>query len=221
MSGRGNSISNPSMSEKNPHIEPTLTPSGSLAPAYFHTLYAEQDDPWEFEKSPYEAAKYKATLAALPRAHYHQALEIGCSIGVLTEKLAPRCQRLLALDVSEAAISQARTRCREFSQVRFEQRHLPQEFPLAERFDLILLSEVGYYFSITDLSVLRARIAATLAPHGHLLLVHFTGPTNYPLTADAVHDFFLAWEGIGWSSLHQARAEGYRLDLVEAKSKES
>jgi SAM-dependent methyltransferase len=198
-------------------IAPTLSATGSLAPAYFDRLYAQRADPWDFETSPYEAAKYAATLAALPRPRYAHALELGCSIGVLTRALAPRCERLLATDVSEAALAYARARCADRPQVIFERGDVSAEFPPG-RFDLILVSEVGYYFSPPDLERLRGQIAAGLAPRGHLLLVHYTGETNYPLSADTVHDTFLAWEGRTWSRVRAYRGD-YRLDLLEKVEK--
>ena len=202
------------MSDQTPQIEPTLSATGSLAPKYFERLYAARPDPWDFETSGYEAAKYTATLAALPRAEYAHGLELGCSIGVLTEQLALRCHRLLAIDVSETALAQARTRCRDLAQIQFERCDLGQDFPKGS-FDLILVSEVAYYFSMADLEALRARIDAALLPGGHLLLVHYTGATNYPLSADAVHEIFREWLGSAWRSLREAREDGYRLDLLE------
>ncbi len=202
------------MANQTPRIEPKLSATGSLAPEYFDRLYALNADPWDFEASPYEAAKYAASLAALPRPRYANALELGCSIGVLTRLLAPRCERLLATDVSEAALAQARVRCADLPQVTFERRDLTAEFPNG-RFDLILVSEVGYYFSPPDLESLRAQIATALTPRGHLLLVHYTGETNYPLTADTVHEIFLAAPGRTWLRLKGNRGDSYRLDLLE------
>src|SRR6478609_8966907 len=75
------------ISRRNPKEPPMST---SLPPDYFERVYREADDPWRFASSPYEAAKYAATLAAVPRARYRNAFEIGCSIGVLTERLAGR-----------------------------------------------------------------------------------------------------------------------------------
>jgi len=37
----------------------------SLNADYFKDVYDAQDDPWNFETSPYEAEKYQATIAAL------------------------------------------------------------------------------------------------------------------------------------------------------------
>jgi len=200
------------MSEETPHIEPTWSATGSLRPEYFDSLYAANGDPWAFASSPYEAVKYAATLAALPQTRYDDALELGCSIGVLTQQLAPRCARLLATDIAEAALSRARSRCADLPQITFERRDLTTEFPLG-RFDLILVSEVGYYLSQADLDWLRTRIASALAPGGDVVLVHYTGVTNYPLSADAVHETFLAWEGADWISVAAQRTESYRLDV--------
>jgi SAM-dependent methyltransferase len=189
----------------------------ALEPAYFERVYAESDDPWGFATRPYEAAKYQATLDALPRNRYRSAFEIGCSIGVLTERLAARCDRLLAVDVAEKALAQARARCRHLPHVRFERMVVPTAFP-SEHFDLILVSEVGYYWGWQNLAVAQRRIIEHLEPGGHLLLVHWTPfVDDYPLTGDEVHEAFLAGAsaGNGLRHLVGSRRETYRLDLFE------
>ena len=75
--------------------------SNSLPPSYFDKLYSENPDPWKFETSVYEANKYAATIAALPKERYRAAFEIGGSIGVLTEKLQERCDSLLSQLMSQ------------------------------------------------------------------------------------------------------------------------
>ena len=62
----------------------------TLPLAHFEDLYRRSADPWGFASSGYEAAKYAATLAALPRDRYARGLEVGCSIGVFTAALAGR-----------------------------------------------------------------------------------------------------------------------------------
>jgi hypothetical protein len=73
-----------------------MTSKPSLQPDYFDAIYQRDPDPWQFATSEYEAGKYRATLAALPRKHYRNGFEVGCSIGVLTRMLAERCDDLLA-----------------------------------------------------------------------------------------------------------------------------
>lgn len=191
----------------------------SLDPAYFDRVYQANADPWSFDSSPYERDKYAATMAALPNERYESAFEIGCSIGVLTQLLAGRCDQLLSVDASELPLQKARTRLADAPNVTLRQMNVPTEFPDAS-FDLIMLSEVGYYWAMPDLTRARQRIIDRLQPGGHLLLVHWTPEVHdYPLTGDQVHEFFLErtqTDGPLQHLLHQ-RQETYRLDLFERK----
>lgn len=191
----------------------------SLPPQFFDDLYRKSDDPWAFETSEYERAKYARTVAALPRSYYDNAFEIGCSIGVLTEQLAPRCAQLLATDVAAAPLEKARTRCAALPQVTFRQAALPQDFPTDRApFDLIVASEVLYFLVGEDFTRALDLLVNSLTPGGHLLLVHWTPVVQeFPQTGDAVHNAVLARAGTGQPlrHLHSERAETYRLDLLE------
>jgi SAM-dependent methyltransferase len=201
----------------------------SLPPSYFERIYADDPDPWSFATNEYEQSKYDVTLAELPRARYRSAFEIGCSIGVLTEQLAARCDAVLAVDVADRALAQARSRCAHLSHVRCERLRVPKAFPDA-RFDLIVVSEVGYYWSHEDLRRARDLIVEHLEPGGHLMLVHFTNEVeDYPISGDAVHEAFLERADEGADATPDAalrhlrgrrerRGErGYRLDLFERR----
>ena len=190
----------------------------SLPTQYFDKIYQSNEDPWNFEHSDYEREKYAATLAALPRPMYDHAFEIGCSIGVLTQQLATRCRQLLSVDGSEAPLRKAQARLHDQPHVQFEQMKVPDTFP-DDQFNLILLSEVGYYWSRADLAKAQQRIGDALLPGAHLLLVHWTPYVeDYPLTGDEVHEAFTAWaDSRSLPHLHHQRAEQYRLDLWEAR----
>jgi SAM-dependent methyltransferase len=189
--------------------------SNSLPPSYFDQLYTADPDPWKFETSEYEAKKYAATIAALNQHTYVSALEIGGSIGVLTEKLASKCDSLLSIDVSQIAQNRAIKRCQKLSQVRFEIMFVPQQFP-DEMFDLILVSEVGYYWGWEDMQKSQQLILQHLKPGGHLLLVHWTlYARDYPLSGDEVHESFLKLTPHQLQHLKAQWEEEYRLDLFE------
>ena len=185
----------------------------TLKPDYFDMVYAANADPWGFETSDYEKGKYADTLRSLPRLFYKNVFEIGCSLGVLTAQLAPRCGHLLAVDGSEAPLVRAREHCRGLQNVQIEQMQVPDRFPDGV-FDLILISEVGYYWSPDDFKEAQAAILAHLEPAGQLMLVHWTPPVHdYPLTGDEVHDAFLRLDELKLLSGH--REETYRLDVLE------
>ncbi|GJD21067.1 hypothetical protein RIVM261_060230 [Rivularia sp. IAM M-261] len=197
-----------------PH-KPEQVQKNSLPPSYFETLYTTNPDPWKFETSEYEAKKYTNTINALAKPRYRSALEIGGSIGILTEKLAPYCDSLLSVEVSKIAQEQARTRCKKLPQVRFELMRIPEQFP-QETFDLVLISEVGYYWCREDLQKAQTAILENLTKGGHLLLVHWTEyARDYPLNGNEVHDSFLELAPTQLKHLKSQREEQYRLDLFE------
>jgi len=184
----------------------------AIEPAYFEALYAADPDPWRFASSAYEKEKYAATLAALPPRRFADALEVGCSIGILTAQLAPRCDRLLALDVAKSALAQARARC---PAVRFERRRIPQAWPPG-RFDLILLSEMLYYLDAAGISETAARAANALQLGGCALMVHYLGETDYPVTGDQAAELFVhAAAQFGLSPGFALRTPGYRIDRLD------
>ncbi len=185
----------------------------SLSPAYFDEVYRNSTDPWSFETSSYEAAKYADTLASLPHPRFRTALEVGCSIGVLTEQLAEHCDALLSVDVSDRALATARKRLAGNPHVRLEQLQIPREMPDGD-FNLILISEVAYYWQRDELD----RAATLLAERQHtgdiLVLVHLTELVpDYPLTGDQVHEAWLARPE--WRVLRAERRERYRLEVLE------
>ena len=188
-------------------------PKSTLPPSYFEDMYRQDPDPWNFETSDYEALKYQTTIDSLPKARYANALEVGGSIGVLTALLAPHCDSLLSIDVSQTAQQKAIARCKDLRKVRFKIASVPQDYP-DEMFDLILLSEVGYYLSWDDLKKTQQLTLEHLQVGGHLLLVHWTlYAKDYPLTGDEVHDSFLQLDRL--KHLEGLRKERYRLNLFE------
>ncbi len=110
-------------------------------------------------------------LACLPRERYRRCYEPGCSIGELTKALAPRCQELLAVDCATAAVRRAREATRGLGHVRVERAVLPRELPDGP-FDLIVLSELLYYFPSVDVPGLLDGVLQRLARNGDLVAVH-------------------------------------------------
>ena len=190
----------------------------SIDADYFEGLYRADADPWGFETSAYEQAKYDATLAALGGERSHHALEVGCAIGVLTARLAAVCDRLLAVDVSETALEAAKSRCSTLSNVDLARMTLPQEAPTGA-FDLIVLSEVAYYWDDADLARMGAFLRRAVLTSGRVLLVHWTGETDYPQTADAAVQGLAQAVGGDFSVAIADRTGDYRLDLWRRRSR--
>ena len=185
----------------------------TLKPAYFDAIYTANADPWKFATSPYESAKYALTLSALPKSRYRSALEVGCSIGVFTRLLAARCDAIVAIDVAKGPLVEAKRKCADLPGVRFEQMFVPDEWPNGI-FELILLSEVVYYLSREDVGRLAARVAGSLPKGGSVVLVHWTGETNYPLSGDEAAALFIEQVGSTCVITRSDRYRQFRLDVL-------
>lgn len=189
----------------------------TIPPDYFAAMYRGDIDPWRFATSTYEREKYAATLASLPRERYASALEIGCSIGVLTHELARRCDRLVALDPAPLALEAARERNRAHPHVRFACGAVPADYPDGT-FDLVVISEVAYYLAPPDLERLVAQVGGSLMEGGSVVLVHWLGETDYPLTGDEAASLFCDRAAAFASPVTQTRNAEYRLDVLLGRS---
>lgn len=180
---------------------------------YFDTLYGKENDPWNFEGSAYERAKYRRTLETIPDKPYRSALEIGCSIGVFTRLLAPRCQRLLAVDISEKPIARAKERLQGNDNVHFMVAEVPQTFPTGT-FDLIVMSEVAYYLSASELHETLQRIDSSLLANGIFAAVHWRPPIREcALTGDEAHRYMLQHQA--WLHTDHYQEDSYRIDIFK------
>jgi SAM-dependent methyltransferase len=188
----------------------------TLKPEYFDSIYRADPDPWNFADSPYEQGKYAITLNAMPKPRYRSALEVGCSIGVLTRSLALRCDAVVAIDAARTPLVEARRRCADLPGVRFEQMFVPEQWPDGV-FELILLSEVVYYLSREDVGRLAARVTRSLPAGGSVLLVHWTGPTDYPLSGDDAVALFIEEMGAACVIERADRYAEFRLDVLSRR----
>jgi len=170
-----------------------------LPNSYFDDKYAEAKDPWQLEERWYERRKYAITLAMLPHPRYRHAFEPGCSIGVLTEHLTGRCDHVTATDVAAAALDAADRRLVEAGsreRVSLLRNSLDEPWP-AMHFDLVVLSELGYYLEATELRTVLDREVARLARGTIVIAAHWRHRVDdYPITGDRANDVIGATPGL-------------------------
>ncbi len=165
---------------------PAWTGPAATTPAadYFDGLYADSDDPWGLADRFYEQRKRALLMASLPRRRFRRAFEPGCATGLITEQLAARCDQVVAWDTAAAALARASERLREHPNAQLERAAIPTQWPAGD-FDLIVLSEVGYYCA--DLGALAARVQASLSDDGVLIACHWRHPAPHAHSAEQVH----------------------------------
>ena len=178
--------------------------------AFFEAKFRAAADPWNFAGSPYEQARYDAIMVALAGRRYVRAFEPGCAVGVLTERLAAICDAVVACDFSPTAVQRARERCHDLPNVTLRSAVLNAETSL-RGFDLIVLSEIGYYFKQHAWTEMVAHLAGSMDKGATLLASHWLGHSkDHRISGDAVH------EALRTSPLlrvtHEERHEAFRLD---------
>jgi SAM-dependent methyltransferase len=166
------------------------------AKSFFDDLWM-RGDPWELETSDFERERYARLVAMLDQSGYARILEIGCGAGTFTRFLAPRAERLLALDVSGKAIERARAAHGDLSQVEFRVANI-MDYNLKEEgpWDLIVMSEtiylLGWLYSFFDICWLASELFAATRHGGQLLLANaqgeVCGPLLHPSIIRTYHD---------------------------------
>ncbi|CAN5686566.1 MAG: nodulation S family protein [Actinomycetota bacterium] len=176
----------------------------------FEARYRSDPDPWRFADCEYEQRRYEITMATMPHRRYRRAFEPGCATGELTHRLAERCDSVVAWDGSPTVVEHARRRCAALANAELDVGVVPDDWPTGH-FDLVVLSEIGYYFDRCELARLATLAGETLEPGGTLLGVHWLGESaDHVLHGDEVHDVLFALEGVTHGGAY--RDAGFRLD---------
>ena len=146
---------------------------------YFEAMYAGDEDPWDFAGSWYELRRYGLLVASLPERRYRVGFEPACSVGVLTEMLAARCDELQAVDVVDAAADRARRRISDAGldhvHVRTADALDPWPRPTC---DLLVLSEFLYYTPVEGLDDLISSLLTLVEPGGDVAACHWLGHSD-------------------------------------------
>jgi SAM-dependent methyltransferase len=181
---------------------------------YFAAMWRD-DDPWDHAGRAYEQRKYDLTMAHLPRGRYRAAFEPGCATGLLTARLARRCDAVVAMDRHPRAVAITAARCRELGNVVARLGCLPGDVPdppatgtpggdgpaPAPGFDLVVCSEVLYYLDAAGVRSALERTTGRCAPGAHLVAVHYRPHVpEHALSGDDAHalvDGSPAWRRLG------------------------
>ncbi|WP_313902490.1 class I SAM-dependent methyltransferase [Arthrobacter sp. KBS0703] len=110
--------------------------------------------------------------------------------------------------------ARAAQRLAPFAAAEARQLTVPQHWPDGG-FDLIVLSEVGYYLAPLELDGLFTRIVGSLAPGGTLLLCHWRHPiSGWELDGDGVHA--RARHRLGWPTAGLYRERDFVIETFLA-----
>ncbi len=187
--------------------EPAATPG-----EYFDQAWDHDDDPWDHAGRFYETRKYDATVALLDRPRFRRAFEPGCGTGLLTRRLADRCDVVEARDRHWRAVKVTRELCADKPGVNVDVGALPDAWPPGT-FDLIVMSEVLYYLPLVVVHDVIQQAAQVAEPDALLVLVHYRPiVAEHVISGDAVND--AVDYSARWSVIGSYADANFRLDLA-------
>jgi O-antigen/teichoic acid export membrane protein/SAM-dependent methyltransferase len=136
--------------------------------------FERREDPWDYATVSYQRDRIRTEVEMLDAvrgpSRFAKVLEVGCAEGIFTEMLAPRCDSLLAVDISQVALARARQRLCAHEQVRFAELDLRVD-PLPETYDLIvIIHALEYIRNPIYVRRARAKLVNALRPGGYLLV---------------------------------------------------
>ena len=175
-------------------------------------MYEAKTDPWDNATKWSDQRKYAVTMASLLRPRYRRGYEPGCAVGLLTRLLAPRCDQLLAVDAVPDAVRQAADAVREFPHVAVERAILPADLP-SGAFDLIVVGDLLYYLSASDLDEVLTGLLDRLEPGGEIVAVHYRDRSGATYDGAHVHR---ALADRGLANVIHHEDEWFVLDVLKA-----
>lgn len=139
----------------------------------------DETDPWRdeaqgWDQNPvvvaYADAAFASLLAAVSVTERTRVLDFGCGTGLLSERLAPLCAEVVAVDASAAMIDVLRAKSLpkvRAAVARWTPENISGDPLAAEPFDLIVCSSVCAF--LDDYPGAAAMLASRLAPGGHFV----------------------------------------------------
>lgn len=138
------------------------------APNYAHNRWLKND----VSKANYKMTKDALLEALLPR-HDDRILEVGCGVGIWTKIVAEQCNHLVAVDLSENMIAEARSYANNMN-VEYIQADFV-DYKLSGNFDKVFSVRVFEHFDQKE--VVLKKIFDALNPQGTLVVITKTVPS--------------------------------------------
>lgn len=148
---------------------------------HFNSLFAADEDPWNYRSSWPEKRRFDLLMAMLPHEYYGSVFEPACANATLTERLCARAGRVLAWDGSPEAIARGRRRLAKNTKVQFACKTVPDHWPTTSM-DLVVLSDFLYYLSkerVVDVAELASQ---SIGVAGTIVACHWR---------ESAHDFLM------------------------------
>lgn len=189
-----------------------------LVKFYFELKYI-RNNPYRVNGSFYDIEQCNRAVEIIKGRRYSSILEIGCGNGYLLERYSSLSDRVIVTDISRLALKRAKERLKGKKHIEFRQSDLLKE-DINEKFDLVICSEVLYYFTLDQLKGVVPKILNYIKKDGNLLSIHIRSlnddTSGFPYKAfgaRTIHQFLESTEGL--KTLKRDILENYEIVLYQ------
>ena len=170
---------------------------GSRMLPHFEALHAAGDEPWSFSARAVERLRHERIAALVAALGPRRVLDLGCSLGQLTARLAVLPAEVYAMDLSPTAVRRARDRLRgDAASAPLGPARLPgflsgsaTQLPFGPgTFDVVVASDGLYSWELdaAERAAALAQVHGALAPGGHAILTEHMRPARFAGFVDEV-----------------------------------
>ena len=146
----------------------------------FETKYRYHNDPWKIgganDKRYNEIIR---NILNLGKEKYKMALDLGCGHGVFTNQIVKISDKVIGIDISETAISQAQKAYPSIEFISGDIRKLGDFNLSPHSFDLITILDVLCYFPVSKIRKILDDVCDLLTNDGILVLRHWAPGGGY------------------------------------------
>ncbi|MDO7842881.1 class I SAM-dependent methyltransferase [Sphingomonas immobilis] len=171
----------------------------------FDRKFASDDDPWCTFSDRAEARKRRAILHGVGEGPIGRVLELAAGNGSNSVALAKVARRLDATEGTQNGTDLVKRAVGDMPRVQVRRLVLPGRFP-RQTYDTIVVAEVLYYLTKTDMTRVARDVTRALRPGGRLILAHHR--VDFPdflQHADGLHHVFLTATGSAWREVVRVR----------------
>jgi SAM-dependent methyltransferase len=198
----------------------SLLKNNRIVPRVFFEYKYRKPDPYG-ARGQAERDKFEHAFALLRDTRFDAGLEIGCGEGVHTWRVAERCRRVLAVDLSSRAIKRARLNNTARPSIEFTTLDIAGE-PIPGQYDYIFCAETLYYLHRSRLPGATVRILHGLKPGGILHLLDnrcinddTTGVPFKQWAARTIHEAFLSLPAL--EPIADEQTDVYRITILRRR----
>ena len=164
---------------------------------FFDGLWAK-GDPWAIETAELTRREHARLIELLEGRRYGRVLEIGCGAGAFTRRLAAISDKVLALDISSAAIERANALNADPA-IEFRVANVMEFNPRTEGpWDLVVMNEMiyllGWLYPFFNVAWLASEVFAATAVGGRIIMANtmygMEQPLMLPWIIRTYHDLF-------------------------------